>query len=74
MPGAKGLLPTYKQAYVVLNLLPLALLQYQKGVNMKVLVTGVKGQLGFDVVNELKEKNIEAVGVDIEEMDITRLL
>lgn len=38
---------------------------------MKVLVTGVKGQLGFDVVNELKEKNIEAVGVDIEEMDIT---
>lgn len=38
---------------------------------MKVLVTGVKGQLGFDVVNELKKKNIEAVGVDIEEMDIT---
>lgn len=38
---------------------------------MKVLVTGVKGQLGFDVVNELKEKNIKAVGVDIEEMDIT---
>lgn len=38
---------------------------------MKVLVTGVKGQLGFDVVNELKEKNIEAVGVDIEEMNIT---
>ena len=38
---------------------------------MKLLVTGVKGQLGFDVVNELKEKNIEAVGVDIEEMDIT---
>lgn len=38
---------------------------------MKVLVTGVKGQLGFDVVNELNEKNIEAVGVDIEEMDIT---
>ena len=38
---------------------------------MKVLVTGVKGLLGFDVVNELKEKNIEAVGVDVEEMDIT---
>lgn len=38
---------------------------------MKVLVTGVKVQLGFDVLNELKEKNIEAVGVDIEEMDIT---
>ena len=38
---------------------------------MKVLVTGVKGQLGFDVVNELKRKNIEAIGVDIEEMDIT---
>lgn len=38
---------------------------------MKVLVTGVKGQLGFDVVNELEKRNIEAVGVDIEEMDIT---
>lgn len=38
---------------------------------MRVLVTGVKGQLGYDVVNELKKNNIEAVGVDIEEMDIT---
>ena len=38
---------------------------------MKVLVTGVKGQLGYDVVNELEKRNIEAVGVDIEEMDIT---
>lgn len=38
---------------------------------MKLLVTGVKGQLGFDVVNELTKRNHEAVGVDIEEMDIT---
>ena len=38
---------------------------------MKVLVTGVKGQLGYDVVNELEKQNIEAVGVDIKEMDIT---
>jgi dTDP-4-dehydrorhamnose reductase len=38
---------------------------------MKVLVTGVKGQLGFDVVNELKKRGHEAIGVDIEEMDIT---
>ncbi len=38
---------------------------------MKVLVTGVKGQLGHDVVNELKKRGHEAVGVDIEEMDIT---
>ncbi len=38
---------------------------------MKVLVTGVKGQLGFDVVNECKKRNIDAIGVDIEEMDIT---
>ncbi|MGC6177579.1 dTDP-4-dehydrorhamnose reductase [Lacrimispora sp. 38-1] len=38
---------------------------------MRVLVTGVKGQLGYDVVNELKKRNHEAVGVDIEEMDIT---
>lgn len=38
---------------------------------MKALVTGVKGQLGFDVVNELKKRGHDAVGVDIEEMDIT---
>lgn len=38
---------------------------------MKVLVTGVKGQLGFDVVNELNNRGHEAVGVDIQEMDIT---
>lgn len=38
---------------------------------MKVLVTGVKGQLGFDCVNELTKRGHDAVGVDIEEMDIT---
>ena len=38
---------------------------------MKVLVTGVKGQLGYDVVNELARRDIEYVGVDVEEMDIT---
>lgn len=38
---------------------------------MKALVTGVKGQLGFDVVNELEKRGYDAVGVDIEEMDIT---
>ena len=38
---------------------------------MKVLVTGVKGQLGYDVVKELEKRGHEAVGVDIEEMDIT---
>lgn len=38
---------------------------------MKLLVTGVKGQLGYDIVNECKKRNIEAIGVDVEEMDIT---
>lgn len=38
---------------------------------MKILVTGVKGQLGFDLVNELNKRGQEAVGVDIEEMDVT---
>lgn len=38
---------------------------------MKVLVTGVKGQLGHDCVNELTKRNHEIIGVDIEEMDIT---
>ena len=39
--------------------------------HMKVLVTGVKGQLGFDVVNELNKRGITSIGVDIDEMDIT---
>lgn len=38
---------------------------------MRVLVTGVKGQLGHDVVEELEKRGHAAVGVDIEEMDIT---
>lgn len=38
---------------------------------MKVLVTGVKGQLGHDVVNELTKRGHTTIGVDIEEMDIT---
>ena len=38
---------------------------------MKVFVTGVKGQLGYDVVKELERRGMEAIGVDIEEMDIT---
>lgn len=40
---------------------------------MKALVTGFKGQLGYDVVNELNKRSIESIGVDIEEMDITSL-
>ena len=38
---------------------------------MKVLVTGVRGQLGYDVVKELTRRGLEAVGVGREEMDIT---
>ena len=38
---------------------------------MKVLVTGVKGQLGYDVVNELEKRGHTAIGTDVEEMDIT---
>lgn len=38
---------------------------------MKIFVTGVKGQLGFDVVNELEKRGHDAVGVDIQDMDIT---
>lgn len=39
---------------------------------MKVLVTGYNGQLGYDVVRVLKEKNIECLGVDIEKFDLTK--
>ena len=38
---------------------------------MRVLVTGVNGQLGYDVVHELEKRGHEAIGVDIGEMDIT---
>ena len=38
---------------------------------MRVLVTGVKGQLGYDVMNELTGRGHEGIGVDIQEMDIT---
>ena len=38
---------------------------------MKVLVTGVKGQLGYDVMNELAKRGHTGIGVDVEEMDIT---
>ena len=38
---------------------------------MKLLVTGVRGQLGHDVVKECEKRGITAIGVDIEEMDIT---
>ncbi len=38
---------------------------------MRILVTGVKGQLGHDVVSELKKRGHIPIGVDVEEMDIT---
>ncbi len=38
---------------------------------MKVFVTGVNGQLGHDVMNELAKRGHEGFGVDIDEMDIT---
>ena len=38
---------------------------------MKVLVTGVKGQLGFDVMKRLAALNIEARGVDYTDCDLT---
>ena len=39
--------------------------------SMRVLVTGAKGQLGRDLMNELKLQGLEGIGVDVEEMDIT---
>jgi len=39
---------------------------------MKILVTGAKGQLGYDVMRVLKEHNIDYLGTDIEQLDITK--
>ena len=41
------------------------------GEKMKVLVTGVGGQLGYDVVQELTRRNIDCIGADLQEFDIT---
>ena len=38
---------------------------------MKILVTGVKGQLGYDLCRILQQRNMEHRGVDIEDFDIT---
>lgn len=38
---------------------------------MKVLVTGVKGQLGYDVCKVLEARGVEHRGVDIDDFDIT---
>ena len=38
---------------------------------MRYLVTGYKGQLGHDILNELAKRGLEGIGVDVEEMDIT---
>ena len=38
---------------------------------MRVLVTGVKGQLGHDVVNEMEKRGLTPIGVDHAKMDIT---
>lgn len=40
--------------------------------DMRILVTGVNGQLGYDCVRELKERGYTNVkGIDIEDLDIT---
>lgn len=36
-----------------------------------ILVTGVNGQLGFDVIKELNKRNIKSLGIDKTELDIT---
>lgn len=38
---------------------------------MKILVTGINGQLGHDVVKELNKRNHEPIGVGKEQMDLT---
>jgi len=38
---------------------------------MKILVTGANGQLGYDVIRELKLRHIECIGVDMVDFDIS---
>jgi len=40
---------------------------------MKIVVTGAKGQLGSDIVKEIKQAyNVEVFGIDIDDLDITK--
>ena len=40
--------------------------------NLVIFVTGVRGQLGFDVLRELNERGYKnVIGIDREELDIT---
>ncbi len=41
------------------------------GDDMKIIVSGAKGQLGYDVIKRLEALGIQAVGVDLPELDIT---
>ncbi len=38
---------------------------------MRILVTGYKGQLGYDVVKRLRSRSIECRGVDLDDFDLT---
>ena len=38
---------------------------------MKIFVTGIRGQLGHDIMLELEKRGIEGIGTDIQELDIT---
>ncbi len=38
---------------------------------MKILVTGIKGQLGYDVMQEGEKRGFEILGTDVDNMDIT---
>lgn len=38
---------------------------------MKVLVTGADGMLGRDVMRALREKHVNARGVDVADFDVT---
>ena len=47
-------------------------LRVRKDVVMKILVTGVNGQLGYDVVREGQKRGFEVIGVGSKQMDITK--
>ena len=38
---------------------------------MRILVTGITGQLGHDLINEVAKRGHECIGVNSKEMDVT---
>ncbi len=59
------------RTYVVRSIYDPEIDNIREDLAMKVFITGARGQLGTDLMQECENQGVEAIGVDIQEMDIT---